>query len=129
MIWLPAENRWGGSAYLLAAPVVQGKEETWRRFLQEVADSRAEYERLRVQLGVRRELLWLVPMVRGYVSVAYLEVDENLERLVRQLADAAEGFGAWFRAGIAECHGLTGVTQVAPGAALEPIFSWEVLKP
>ena len=61
---------------------------------------------------------------------AGVDEPEALERLVRQLADAAEGFGAWFRAGIAECHGLTGVTQVAPGAALEPIFSWEeVLKP
>lgn len=130
MIRIPVENQGRGAAYVLAAPVVPGKEEVWRRFLQEVADSRAEYERLRLQLGMRRESLWLVPLTRGYVSVAYLEVEEDIDRLVRHLADTAEDFGLWFKAGIAECHGLTGATQFLSGSAFEPLLSWdEVLNP
>ena len=115
----------GTSAHVFAAPVVPGKEEAWRRFLQEVAESRVEYQRLRKHLGIRRELVWLVPSARGYTSVVYLEVDGDLDELVRRLAASEELFDLWFKEGIVECHGRIETAEFSPGSTLEPIFSWD----
>ncbi len=124
VIWATVKTREGGSAYLFTAPVVPGKEEAWRRFLQEVAESHTEYERLRVQLGVRRESVWLVPIAQGYTTVVYLEVDGDLDGLVRHLAATVEGFDLWFKAGIRECHGRIGAAKLSTGSVFNPIFSW-----
>ena len=114
----------GGSPYVFAAPVAPGKEEAWRRFIQEVAESRAEYEELRGRLGIVRELVWLVPLTRGYATVAYLEIDGTLDEFVRRLAAAEEGFDLWFKEGISECHGGIRSARLSMKSLLEPIFSW-----
>lgn len=114
----------GGPAHVFATPVVPGKEETWRRFLQEVAASRVEYERLREHLGVRRELVWLVPFVRGYATVAYLEIDGDLDEFVRRLVATNEAFDLWFKEGIVECHGRYQSMESLVVSALDPVFSW-----
>lgn len=116
----------GGSAYIFSAPVTPGREEAWRRLLQEVAESPAEYEQLRGRLGLRRELVWLVPSARGYTTVVYLEVDGNLDGFVRRLATAGEAFDLWLKEGISECHGRIEPAEFSPRSALEPIFSWDV---
>lgn len=114
----------GGPAHVFAAPVAPGKEEAWRRFLQEVAESRVEYERLRERLGVRRELVWLVPLGRGYATVVYLEIDGDLDEFVRRLAAMDEAFDLWFKERIVECHGRSGSMASLPASTLDPIFSW-----
>lgn len=111
-------------AYVFAAPVVPGKEEAWRRFLQEAAESRTEYGRLRGRLGVRRELVWLVPSARAYTTVAYLEIDGDLDEVVRRLADSEEAFDLRLRREIAECHGRIGPTKSRTIPGLDPVFSW-----
>lgn len=112
------------SAYVFSAPVVPGREEAWRRFLQEVAESRAEYGRLRGRLGIRQELVWLVPLGRGYVTVAYLEVVGTFDEFVCRLAAAEDDFDVWFKEGVSGCHGGIKPAKFSPGSTLEPIFSW-----
>lgn len=114
-----------GSPYIFAAPLLPGKEEPWRRFLQEVAESRMEYERLRRCLGIHRELVWLVPSPSGYATVVvYLEADGDLSEIVRRLAVAGEAFDLWFKERIVECHGRAEAAKSLPGSTLVPIFSW-----
>ena len=114
----------GGSVHVFVAPVVPDKEEVWRRFLQEVVEAPAEYELLRELLGVRRELVWLVPLGRGYATVAYLEIDGDLDGVVRRLAATDEAFNLWFKEGIVECHGRYQSLESLPVSALDPVFSW-----
>lgn len=118
-------NATGGSACLFAAPVLPGMEEAWRRFLQEVAESRTEYGRLRDRLGLLWESVWLVPSARGYATVAYLEFDGDLDGFARRLAAADEAFDLWFKEGVSGCHGRIEPAEFSPGSALYPIFSWD----
>lgn len=119
------ESNAAGSAHIFAAPIVPGKEEAWRRFLQEAAESWVEYERLRRRLGIRRELVWLMPSAGGYVTVAYLELDGDLSGLFRRLAATEGSFDLWFKEEIVGCHGRIEPAQFSSGSALDPIFSWD----
>ena len=54
------------AAVTLAASILPGREEEWRRFVQEVAEERiAEYEALRQRLGIRNESVWLARTRKG----------------------------------------------------------------
>src|SRR5919202_2752801 len=58
------------------APLLPGKEEEWRRFVQEVVEERRpEYERLRQRLGIRNESVWLARTNVGETVIVYLEVE------------------------------------------------------
>ena len=114
-----------GSAHIFAAPVVPGKEEALRRFLQEVAEARTEYGRLRGRLGIRRELVWLVPWAQGYATVAYLELDGDLHKFFRRLASTEEAFDLWVKEEIVGCHGRIEQAKFPRGSALGPVFSWD----
>ncbi|MFN8538410.1 MAG: hypothetical protein U0232_13155 [Thermomicrobiales bacterium] len=61
----------------LALPVVPGQQEAWRRFLQELLDSRvadcaASFQRI----GVRFITAWLVPAPPDGLIVAHLEAND-----------------------------------------------------
>ncbi|HEV8224381.1 MAG TPA: hypothetical protein VGP74_03910, partial [Rubrobacteraceae bacterium] len=47
-------------AMTFVAPLQPGKEEEWRRFVQDLVEERLhEYEQLRQRLGIRNESVWL----------------------------------------------------------------------
>ncbi len=88
-----------------AGPVLEGMEERWRRFLQELASTRRkDYEDLRHRLGVARYEVWLVRIRRTDLAVVYLECAEP-ETIVARLAASTEPFALWLTARLAEFHG------------------------
>ncbi len=88
-----------------AAPILAGKEERWRRFLQELAGSRREeYEDLRRRLGVTAQKVWFVRTRRGETAVTYLECEEP-GWIPARLAASTHPFDVWLKAKLAEFHG------------------------
>ena len=88
-----------------AGPILAGREEGWRRFLQELSGSRREeYDDLRRRLGVTGQKVWLVRARRGEMAVSYLECEEP-GRIAARLAASTEPFDVWLKARLAEFHG------------------------
>lgn len=111
-------------AVTFAAPILPGREEGWRRFVQEVWEMRLdEYEDCRRRLGVRNESVWLVRTAGGETALAYLEADDT-ERLVSTFAASAEPFDVWLRGRLAEFHGGE-LARTPRRSATELIFSFE----
>ncbi len=89
----------------MAGPILAGREEGWRRFLQELSGSRREeYDDLRRRLGVTGQKVWLVRARRGETAVSYLECEEP-GRIAARLAASTEPFDVWLKARLAEFHG------------------------
>jgi hypothetical protein len=92
-------------AMILYAPLLPGKEEEWRRFVQEVIEERLpEYEQLRQHLGIRNESVWLARTTMGESVMAYLEV-EAPERLAPALVSSKAPFDLWIKERLLEFHG------------------------
>ncbi len=88
-----------------AGPVLEGMEERWRRFLQELASTRRkDYEDLRHRLGVARHRVWLLRVRRTDLAIVYLECPEP-ETIIARLAASTEPFDLWLTARLAEFHG------------------------
>jgi hypothetical protein len=94
------------SALTFVAAILPGREEEWRRFVQEVTEERLyEYEGLRRHLGLRSESVWLARTKEGETAVVYLEA-ENPERILSTLGASEEPFDLWFKERLLEFHGL-----------------------
>ena len=92
-------------AMILYAPLLPGKEEEWRRFLQEVIEERLpEYERLRQRLGIRKESVWLARTNAGETAIAHLEA-EAPEWVAPALTTSTDPFDVWFKERLLEFHG------------------------
>jgi hypothetical protein len=93
------------SSLTFIAAIQPGREEEWRRFVQEVTEERLyEYEGLRRRLGLRSESVWLARTKEGETAVVYLEA-ENPERIVPTLGASEEPFDLWFKERLLEFHG------------------------
>lgn len=91
---------------ILAAPILPGKEEAWRRFCQEMRGSRRrQYEESRRALGIVREEARLVPTPQGSMAVINIAAPDLAEAL-RRLATSQRPFDCWFRHNVLEIHGL-----------------------
>jgi hypothetical protein len=91
-------------ALIMALPILPGKEEEWRRFVQELEEHPREYEDLRRRLGIRAERVWLVRAACGEVALVYTEV-EAPEEVIRRLAASEEPLDTWFKEKLLELHG------------------------
>ena len=92
-------------AMILSAPLLPGKEEEWRRFVQEVIEERLpEYERLRQRLGIRNESVWLARTSAGETVIAHLEA-EVPEWVAPALTTSRDPFDEWFKERLLEFHG------------------------
>jgi hypothetical protein len=109
---------------LLAWDVSPDQEEPWRRFLQELSESRyEEYARSRRRLGVTAASVWLEPKPSGGgVAIVYLEA-EDPEQALRELAASDAAFDSWYGA---QMRGLFGMDlSRLEGVALgELLFAW-----
>ena len=104
-----------------AAPILAGKEERWRRFLQELAGSRREeYEDLRRRLGITTQEVWLIRTRRGETAVTYLECEEP-GRIAARLAASTGPFDVWLKERLAEFHGCD-LARQDPGWSPELVF-------
>ena len=107
----------------IAGPLLPGKEEPWRRFVQELAGSRAvEYEEMKQRLGIYNEKAWLVRVPRtsykGELVLVRLEA-ENLEKFTQRLKASEHPFDLWLKDRLLEFHGFS---DSSPKAAPELIF-------
>jgi hypothetical protein len=92
-------------AMILSAPLLPGKEEEWRRFVQEViAEHLSEYERFRQRLDIRNESVWLARTNAGETVIAHLEADAP-ESIAPTLATSTDPFDVWLKERLLEFHG------------------------
>jgi hypothetical protein len=110
-------------AMTFVAPLLPGKEEEWRRFVQEVVEERLpEYEQLRQLLGIRNESVWLARTKMGETVIAYLEV-EAPEWMAPALASSEAPFDVWVKERLLEFHGHA-FAHAPRRAAAELIFAY-----
>jgi hypothetical protein len=108
---------------LFIAPILPGKAEAWRRFIQEMGGARGwEYETSRRQLGIRAERVWISETRHRAIGIILIETD-YLEQTLTTLASSAHPFDRWFRE---QLLALQGVDWARPDATLLPdlIFAW-----
>jgi len=115
------------AAILLAAPIVSGKQEPWRRFTQEMLESRcSEYQESRRRLGITRELVWYVQTSQGEMAIMYLETEsQEAGQVVANMAASSLPFDRWFGQQLMGLHGLD-VTQRSLKSTCELVFEWHV---
>ncbi|MBW7885699.1 MAG: hypothetical protein H3C34_24330 [Caldilineaceae bacterium] len=105
-------------------PVLPGRSEAWRRFVQEMLGARrCEYEASCQRLGITRELAWLMQLGQGEVAVLYIEARE-LDRVMHDLAVSDLPFDRWYTQQVRELLGvdLRELSTRAPG---ELLFAWQ----
>jgi len=97
-------------AVTFALPIPAGKQESWRRCIQEMLDVYgSDFEAFRQRLGITRVSLWLTEMPSGNTVIVSIEAD-NLETLLPKLAISDLPFARWLRQQVLELHGID-VTQ------------------
>ena len=109
---------------LVVAPILPGKAEAWRRFMQEMGESRRrEYEASRRRLGIRTERAWISETRRRTIGIILIEAD-HLEQALAALATSDYPFDCWFREQLLI---LQGVDLTRPDPALRPdlVFAWQ----
>src|SRR5450759_773034 len=104
-------------------PLLPGKGEEWRQWVQELQGSRhAEYAASRNRLGIHLERSW-IGMVQGVELVfVYLEVEDNAQMSMR-LINSSHPFDKWYRKKLHALHGLD-ITQPHRILLLEDGFAW-----
>jgi hypothetical protein len=105
-------------------PILPGKTEAWRRFVQELHGCRRpDYIESRRRLGINREGFWLTHACCGDVVVTLVDADAPAQLFAR-LAASVHPFDRWYQRQLLELHGLD---LTRPGARLlaEPIAAWE----
>ena len=93
------------SLVTMAIPIVSGKTEAWRRFVDELnGPRRAEFEASRRRMGVReRTFLQQTPM--GDLVIVTLEGDDA-EHAFQRFVSADDEFTRWFVAQAKDLHGV-----------------------
>jgi hypothetical protein len=110
-------------AMIISVPLLPGKEEEWRRFVQEVIEERlSEYEQLRQHLGIRNESVWLARTNAGETVIAYLEA-EAPEWVTPALTTSRDPFEVWLKERLLEFHGHD-LVRVPKRLAAKLIFAY-----
>ena len=108
----------------MAWDVSADQEEPWRRFLQELSESRyEEYAQSRRRLGILTESVWLAPKPFGEgVAIVYLKAKDP-EWVLGELAAFEASFERWYGTQMRSLFGfdLARSERVAEG---ELLFAW-----
>ncbi len=111
------------AAIALAFPILPGKLDAWKRFVQEMAGPRrSEHEASRRRMGVSVERVWHQTTPQGDLAIVYEEADDLAQGLPR-LAASQEPFDVWFKQQVLEIHGVD-FNQPLPGPLPELVFDW-----
>ena len=111
----------GRFALILAAPILPGKTEAWRRFVQETSElHRHEYEASRRHLGIVAEWLWLVTIERRETAVIAVMATRP-ERIWGEIAVSERLFDLWYRQQLVRLLGIE-LPSVPPA---ELVWSWQ----
>lgn len=106
-----------------AAPILPGKAEAWRRFVQEmVGAQQAGYEDLCRRLNIQAVRVWITETGRGDVGVLAV-IARHPQQIISHLAASNNPFDRWLRAQLAD---LQGVDLALPPAIppSELLFDW-----
>ena len=104
-----------------AWPIVAGKEEEWRRVLQELEGSRsADFGRMIQHLGIDMICVWLQRTRYGELAVVHLKVDDAAEAILA-LADSERTFEKWLKRSVETLHGVV-VTRAGSNPTPELVF-------
>ena len=102
-------------------PILPGRVEAWRRFLQEMLGTRRlEVGEMYRRLGITRALVWLASLPQGEAAVVYLEAMQP-ERVIRDLGKSSLPVDRWYKQCIYKLHGLD-LEEVPPG---ELMYVWQ----
>jgi hypothetical protein len=108
---------------IFAAPILPGRSEVWRRWLQEIIESRRlEYEESRWRLGISGERVWIAEAVNGNVAVmAVVAAQPSL--VLAQLATSDRPFDRWYREQLLALQGFD-LTKPLGRASPELVLEW-----
>lgn len=114
----------GSFTVIFAAPILPGKSEVWRRFLQEIMEThRAEYEESRRRLGVSGERVWIAETVNGAVAVIAV-VAARPEQVLARLASSDLPFDRWYREQLLALQGFD-MARPLSRASPELVLEWQ----
>jgi hypothetical protein len=109
---------------VFAAPILPGKSEGWRRWLQEMIEvRRPEYEASRRRLGVSGERVWIAETVNGTVAVIAM-VAAQPEQVLVQLATSDRPFDCWYREQLLALQGFD-LTKPLSRVSPELVLEWQ----
>ena len=92
---------------VLALPVIPGRTEAYRRFVQELQGSRrAAFVAACHRWGIAGMALALAPHRPGDVILAYIVLARDLGDVEARLAVADDPFDRWLKARVRELHGV-----------------------
>lgn len=107
-----------------ALPILPGKQEAWRRFCQELLESRfCEYQESRQRLGITREVTWFAQTKQGEMAIVYLEADYP-EQVFPNLGESDLPFENWLKQQLLELHGID-LEKRPYGLPHELIYIWQ----
>jgi hypothetical protein len=87
--------------------ILPGQSEAWRRFVQELQESRrADFGLACQRWGIRSLAVWLAPARPGDLVVAQVEVAEELADTEERFARSRQPFDQWIRERVRELHGV-----------------------
>jgi hypothetical protein len=108
---------------IIIAPILPGKAEAWRRFMQEMLGARRqEYEASRRRLGIRAERAWISETRWRTIGMMIIEAD-HLEQVLAALAASDHPFDRWFREQVLALQGLD-LTRPDPTLLPDLVLAW-----
>jgi hypothetical protein len=123
----PTQPKTGPFTVAFVVPILPGKSEVWRRFVQEIMGSRrTEYAESRQRLGITREWAWLIETGRGDVAIVSIETEQP-EPVTAHLATSELPFDRWYREQLLALQGFD-LTQPPATAPPELILEWSAFK-
>ena len=106
------------------APILPGKLEAWRRFMDEVQGPRQdEHAASRREMGAHREVVSLMETPNGAFVALYHEADD-VAKAFHVIATSQTPYLQWFREQIADIHGLTPEMMLGPPPA-RVVMDWQ----
>jgi hypothetical protein len=103
--------------YAFAVPLLPGKTEAWKKYIEELMGPRHEdFIKSRQRAGLNKtEQIWLQHTPMGDFVVVYWESPaDNPTRVFERFMKSDEPFDVWFREKVLiECHGMK-VTDIPP---------------
>lgn len=103
---VPDESGGPEFTVIWAAPILPGKAEAWRRFMQEiVGEQRPAYEAACRRLNIRAMRGWVTETARGDIGVIAV-IAAHPEQVMPTLSQSEAPFDRWFRAELASLQGV-----------------------
>lgn len=106
-----------------AAPILPGKAEAWRRFMQALlGDRRQDFEDACGRLGIQAMRAWIAETARGDMGVIAV-IAPQPEQIMVELSRSDMAFDRWLRAQLALLQGvdISGPPRMPPS---ELILDW-----